>query len=562
MPMIDPQDPRQCHLGRILAHQAAEDGGHDFLIFDADHYSFARANALANRIAHGLRRIGIAPGERLSCYLDSCPEYVLLALAANKIGAVWIPVNTDYKGEWLRDTIERSHPQLVVTNRRLLPRLMAIAPPLGLERIYVALGEMDEGAAAAAAADGPALPAPARAFHELLSDDDSEPDQSAFAHSDTCAVMWTSGTTGRSKGVMQSHNVWVQAAAMANGPYAPQADDIILNVMPLYNSAAWVTAVLRALVAGISCAVDPHFSVADYWQRVRHYGATQAFTLGAMHMFLWNAPPRADDADNPMRVMQMVPIPDDVRAGFAERFGVRTIGPGMSQSEAMMLLSQNHDKPGGWPPNCCGSPVASMELKLVDDSGAEVPPGEPGELWARARQAHIIFNGYLDDPAATAAAFDGEWLKTGDMLRRDADDNYFFVDRKKDAVRYKGRNISTYEVEAVARAHPAIADCAAFGIPSAELESEDELKLNVVFKEGAAATAEELAEFINDKAPHFFVPRYIELVDASCPTRRPTRCGSTSCARSASRRRLGICSSRTTGCGAEKRPAAIEGGSG
>ena len=153
-----------------------------------------------------------------------------------------------------------------------------------------------------------------------------------------------------------------------------------------------------------------------------------------------------------------------------------------------------------------------MELKLVDDTGAEVPIGEPGELWAHPLREHIIFNGYLDNPEATAAAFDGEWLKTGDMLRRDADDNYFFVDRKKDAVRYKGRNISTYEVEAVVRTHPAIADCAAFGIPSAELESEDELKLNVVFKEGGSATEEELAAFINGKAPHFFVPRYIELV--------------------------------------------------
>ncbi len=514
MPMIDNQDPRQCHLGRILAYQAVEDGDHDFLIFDQEHYSYAQVNTLVNRVAHGLHHLGISPGERLSCYLDSCPEYVLLALAANKLGAIWIPVNTDYKGEWLRDTLERSRPRLVVTNRRLLPRLMEISPTLGVEHIYVTLDSIEEGAVQAFEDSGLQLPTPARAFFELLADDDSEPDLSTFSHSDTCAVLWTSGTTGRSKGVMQSHNVWVQAASMANVPYAPQADDIILNVMPLYNSAAWVTAVFRALVAGISCAVDPHFSVANYWQRVRHYGATQAFTLGAMHMFLWNAPSQPDDADNPMRVMQMVPIPDDVRAGFSKRFGVRTIGPGMSQSEAMMLLSQSFEKPGGWPPNCCGSPVPDMELQLVDESGAEVPFGESGELWARPRRKHIIFNGYLDDPDATAAAFDGEWLKTGDMLRRDADNNYFFVDRKKDAVRYKGRNISTYEVEAVARSHPAIADCAAFGIPSSELESEDELKLNVVFKKGASASEEELAQFINDRAPHFFVPRYIELVDS------------------------------------------------
>jgi carnitine-CoA ligase len=141
-----------------------------------------------------------------------------------------------------------------------------------------------------------------------------------------------------------------------------------------------------------------------------------------------------------------------------------------------------------------------------------VPVGEAGELWVRPRRPFVIFNGYFDDPVATANAFSGEWYKTGDLLRKDAGENYFFVDRKKDAVRYKGRNISTWEVELVARRHPAIADCAAFGVPSEELESEDEIKLNVILEPGAGASEAEIAQFINDNAPYFFVPRYIEFV--------------------------------------------------
>jgi crotonobetaine/carnitine-CoA ligase len=129
-------------------------------------------------------------------------------------------------------------------------------------------------------------------------------------------------------------------------------------------------------------------------------------------------------------------------------------------------------------------------------------------------QPHFIFSGYFDDPAATEAAYEGQWYKTGDLLKRDDDGYYYFSDRKKDAVRYKGRNISTFEVELAARRHPAIADCAAFGVPSEELASESEIKLDVILKPGADLEAEALAQFINDNAPYFFVPRYIEFVDS------------------------------------------------
>ena len=225
-----------------------------------------------------------------------------------------------------------------------------------------------------------------------------------------------------------------------------------------------------------------------FWERVRFYGATQSFTIGAMHMFLWNAPPRPDDADNPLRELQAVPMPGEIREPFSQRFGVKIMGQGMSQSEAMVILRQDTRKRSDWPLGSCGNPVDSLDVMLADDAGNEVPVGEPGELWVRPRRPFVIFNGYFDDPGATANAFAGDWYKTGDMLRRDAGDNYFFVDRKKDAVRYKGRNISTYEVELVARRHPAIADCAAFGIPAEELKSEDEIKLNVIVKPGAGVT--------------------------------------------------------------------------
>jgi carnitine-CoA ligase len=337
---------------------------------------------------------------------------------------------------------------------------------------------------------------------------------SGLSAGDTCAVLWTSGTTGKSKGVMQSHNVWFNASLAVNEAhqFGIAEDDVIFTVLPMYNSAVWVTAIFRALFAGVPLAVDPSFSVSTFWQRVDHYKATQSFTLGAMHMFLWEAPRREDDGAHSLRKLMAVPMPPAIAPPFCERFNLQLVPQGLGQSEAMRLVAP---APGRTqPPGSCGCIVPGLEARLVGDDGVDVPEGEAGELWVKPLWHDFIFNGYFDNPEATAAAFEGPWYKTGDMLKRNAEGFYFFSDRKKDAVRYKGRNISTFEVELAVRRHPAVADCAAFGVQSAELEAEQEIMLDVVLKPGQSLQAVELAQFINDNAPYFFVPRYIHFVDA------------------------------------------------
>ncbi|MBK6288209.1 MAG: AMP-binding protein [Gammaproteobacteria bacterium] len=487
------------HIGRAIRMQAEQNGDTRFLVFDRTVYTFDQANSRVNELAAGLRKLGIERGDRVVFYMSSAPEVMFLVLAVNKLGAIWVPVNSDYKGAWLEDTINRGRAKLLVTDTSHAERVAAVHASLQVAHIAV-LGD-------------PACLPGALPFEALYAPSPGEPDLSGFDYGDTCAVLWTSGTTGRSKGVMQSHNVWFQAALDGDVMYHTRAGDVVYNVMPMYNSGAWATSLFRSLFCGVTLAVDPAFSVTSFWDRVRFYGATQSFTIGAMHMFLWNAPPRADDADNPLRELQAVPMPTDIKEPFSKRFGVRVLGQGMSQSEAMIMLRQDQRLRSSWPPGSCGNPVEGMDMKLVDEAGQEVGVGNPGELWVRPQRPFMIFNGYFDDAEATANAFSGAWYHTGDMLRRDAEDNYFFVDRKKDAVRYKGRNISSYEVELVARRHPAIADCAAFGIPSEELQHEDEIKLNVVLRPDAVVEARDIAQYINDNAPYFFVPRYIEFVE-------------------------------------------------
>jgi crotonobetaine/carnitine-CoA ligase len=207
-------------------------------------------------------------------------------------------------------------------------------------------------------------------------------------------------------------------------------------------------------------------------------------------------------------------MPPELWQKFEKRFGVRLLRTGLGQSECMLVLTQLEDR-DDVPVYAIGFPLPDTDIKLFDNEGIEVADGEVGEICIKPLEPHVLFNGYFDNPDATNEAYRGEWYLTGDMGRKDpATAAFFFVDRKKDALRFAGRNISTLEVEGVVRRHPAVLDVAAFGIPSEEIASEQELKLNIILREGQSPSSEEICSFINDNAPHYFVPRYMEFVQS------------------------------------------------
>jgi crotonobetaine/carnitine-CoA ligase len=500
MSWLELDDPRERLLGRALRRQAERRPEAPFLRAGERVFGFGEVNALANACAAGLARLGVGRGDSVALLMESAPECVFVALGANKLGAVWVPTNTDYKGVWLREALEGSRARVLVADAGLLPRVAELGA-LPFEHV-VARG---------AAAPG-LLPAAPVDFGELLAGSSPEPDDAALHYGDTAAVLWTSGTTGRAKGVMQSHNVWLMAALHGARGAGLREGDVLYSCLPTYQSAAWVANVFRALVTGAPCAMDPRFSATEFWDRCRFYGATMTFTLGAMHIFLWQAPERPDDADNPVRVASAIPMPAVLEEPFKKRFGIEAVLGGYGQSEAMAMFSRGAGR--AWKPNCLGAPQPGVQLALLDDEDREVGPGETGELCVRPTEPYAIFNGYFGDAEATLRAFRNLWYHTGDLMRRDDEGDWYFVDRKADFIRYKGRNVSSFSVEAAVAAHPAVAEVAAHGVPAQELESEAELKIAVVRKPGAQVTAEELARFVNDTAPYFFVPRYIEFLEA------------------------------------------------
>ncbi|WP_157219722.1 AMP-binding protein [Flavisphingomonas formosensis] len=494
-------DPVDRTLPAVLSSWARATPDAIFLMSDEGQESFAETDRKVNRIANGLIAFGVGQGDRVAILMGSRPDYVRIVLAANRIGAIWVPINPDYRGDWLVEAIADSLPAALIIDGVYSDRLAQVVDRLSVPRIAV-LG-----------APGP-LAGRVTDFAEIADASDAPPPPIALSYGDTAAILWTSGTTGKPKGVMQSHNAWINSAESGNRMWETRAGDVAYNCLPLYNSAAWAATVFRALVAGIPVAMDSAFSVSSFWDRIRHYGATQTMSLGAMHMFLWNAPERPDDRANPLRTVSMVPLPEHLIDPICARFGIEKISQGFGQSEVMTLIGRECFPGARNKPNALGKVSEDFELRLVDDDGREVPVGETGEFAVKAKKPHILFNGYFNNPEATAQAWRDGWFLMGDLGRMDADGDYFFVDRKKDYIRYKGRSVSSFQVESVANRFPGIAQCAAYGVPSAELDSEHEIKLDVVPKPGMTIDPATLARFINDNAPHFIVPRYIEVVDA------------------------------------------------
>ena len=501
MNILNLENTADRNLGRILYLQAQAIPDVACYQIDDKVYTYGEVNSIVNRYAAGLKGLGVTAGDRVVIYMRSSVEFIFMAFAANKLGAVWVPTNGDYKGTWLKEGIADSKGKVLLSDTDKLPRVLE------------AMDLSDCGTVIVKQIDGAALPEGTVALSSFDELADVEPDMSAINYGDTCSILWTSGTTGKSKGVLQSHNVWLNAVESIQGYFGAETGDVIYNCLPLYNTGAWVTSVYRALIAGITVALDEVFTATGFWERIAFYKATETTTLGAMHMFLWNAPEAASDADNTLRNANVIPLPPQMTKPFMQRFGIAKVQKGYGQSEACNIMNCLEDGVKEWKPNCLGTVAPGIELTIRDDDGQEVPPGTPGEFCIKPLKDFVIFNGYFENEAATANAFYGEWYRTGDLGMKDGDGDFYFLDRKSDFIRDKGRNISSLQVEGAVMQHPAIQAVACFGIPSEHIETEAEMKLDIILKEGETASEEEIARYINDNAPYFFVPRYIELVE-------------------------------------------------
>jgi crotonobetaine/carnitine-CoA ligase len=317
---------------------------------------------------------------------------------------------------------------------------------------------------------------------------------------DPWCVMFTSGTSGPSKGAVMTHQYWYVVPADLCGPgRGVREDDVFYVSSPMFHAAAWLVQIFPSLMLGLPVAIDRGFSISGFWESVRRYGASQLLTMGATHLWLYNQEPRSSDADNPARVWAPVPLPAELWEPFKARFGVEHLWVSYGGTEFMAVARAR----------------STIELAVMDGHGCRLPAGEVGELCVRPTAPHAIFQGYLGLPEFTLERLSDLWYHTGDLVRIDSDGELFFLDRKDDYLRVRGENVSSFEVETAISAHPAIAEVAAQSVRSEEsaLVAEDEIKVCVILKPGMRSSPEEIIGFAAEQLPRFAVPRFVEIVD-------------------------------------------------
>jgi crotonobetaine/carnitine-CoA ligase len=422
-------------------------------------------------------------------------------LATPRIGALSVPVNIMFKGDFLAHQLRDAGVVAMLVDARLLEHVLAVADQVPALRTIFLRGDLPEGATIPASLT--IKPASELGEHGTTSVNGGTP----LRWNEPATLMYTSGTTGPSKGAMLTQHCVIASGRVVaeSGGWGP--DDVLYGAVPLFHGSGILGLVLPTLINGSTSVIDNQFSVSGCWDRVRLYNATGFMAVGPMLMMLWGLPPSDEDAKLPIKVALIAPIPAPLHHAIEARYGLKLITIyGMTEAQPMTVLGVNDAAvPGG-----AGKASPNFEVRVVDENDLDVPVGEVGQIVCRPKRPHVMFEGYFGRPEATAAQTKNLWFHTGDAARMDADGNLFFVDRIKDAIRRRGENISSFEVEMVLMQQGSIAEVAALPVPSPL--GEDDVKICVIPKPDAELTHEALMDYCVEKLPRFALPRYIEFV--------------------------------------------------
>jgi crotonobetaine/carnitine-CoA ligase len=495
-------------IPRLLFAAASRDGDRIWLRADAGSLTFGGAVAAVSLTAEALRAAGVRKGDLVMLTARTTPSYLLCWLALTTLGAVAVAVNPRSSAAELDGLIRQVQPRLLITDGGLSDVLASARSETGLAgadqtRATPFPEECDVSAIAPGHWADPAAMADA-ARHASLPDAGVGPD-------DLAVLIPTSGTTGRSKLVMQTHRAYAMAGEGFPFWMELTAADRMLTTLPLFHVNAPAYSVMGSLACGAGLVLVDRFSASTFLDTARRHGATEFNAIGAMLEILMRQPERPDDAGTPLRLCYTGPAPGRERQLEIERrFGLRiVVGYAMSESPYGLIWPRGA-RPFGTLGTVRQHPVLGPinHARVVDGAGAIIGPGGSGELELRNP---VLTPGYWEMPAETAALMDDGWLRTGDLVTVGEGGTYTFIARVKEVIRRRGENLSPLEVEDVLAAHSAVLECAVTGVPS-EL-SEEEVKAFIVPAAGVQQLDfAELREFAASRLAAFKVPRYWQQV--------------------------------------------------
>lgn len=477
-------------VATILADKAARVGGRTFLTFRDEVWTYAETHRVTNAYAEGFRRAGVGRGDHVALLLGNRPELLWALWGLGKLGAVAVPLNTAARGDLLVYLLDQSDSTLLVAENDAEDRVgPAVSRVPAIRRI---LGPDDLAAFAS-------LP------------DDDPPEATEVVASDPHLIMYTSGTTGPSKGVVCPHSQGHAVGRAMTRHSGYRSDDVLYTCLPVFHAnALWFT-IYAALWAEATVALSPGFSARRFWHEVRASGATVFNALGAMANIIWQQPPGPGDRDHAVRIAMVVPTSRELVEGFRERYGIAVTSVfAMTENCAVTVFGPDDPLAKA----ASAGRVREVEVQIVDDTEGHarvLPPGEVGEICIRPGERGSMMLGYHEMAEATVAVTRDLWFHTGDRGSLDTDGYLYFSDRLKEAIRRRGENISAHEVETVLCRHPAVLEAAAVPVPS-EL-GEDDVMAWLVPAPGAELDYAEIIAFCVEHMAYYMIPRYLDRLE-------------------------------------------------
>ncbi len=467
------------------------------LYYQNEKINYSEFDAKVNQAANGFVEAGVKKGDRVGLMMPNIPQFLYNWFGLCKMGGVIVPVNTHFRANETQYVVNHSEAVGLVTHRDYLQIALEIRKDCPhLQWI--------------ACVDGDGLTEGVIPYEQLSGNMPKELNNIRLTDEDLAAVIYTSGTTGFPKGAMHIHRNFTMTgeAFLLTAKLSPE--DRLMVILPLYHVNAQFYSTMGALAAEASLILIKQFSAGKFWEQAMQYGATEFNFIGAVGRILCARPEEEFHPEHAIRVAYGAGITPDVYQTFTGRFNVPHVIDGYGLTEVPRVCQNPIEgtikmKSMGLPARHPDPSVTFSQMKIIDDNGREVSPGETGELIV---QSPVMMKGYFKDPLKTKEAFGDGWFYTGDYAYKDEEGYYFFVDRKKDIIRRRGENISAREVETVINENPKVLEAAVIAVPS-EL-GEDEVMACIVLKPNQFMSAEAVIDWCKDRLASFKVPRFIQ----------------------------------------------------
>lgn len=505
----------------VMKNKAETVGDRVFLTYIRDFdkgidedYTYLDMHLQSNRVANGLSKLGVGKGIGISLMEINCPEFFYTVFATFKLGAYVVLINTALKGATLQYIIDHSDIKILIIHWSMLEQYFTIKDQLPkIKQVIVDSNEAPEDFK---------IPDGMMAFQELMQSSDKDID-TEIDFEEKAMLMYTSGTTGPPKATTFFYRKFIAGQALQIFTALPMVvgvtkKDVYFTCLPLFHGNALQITSLPGFVSEYPVVLSKRFSASRHWDICRKYKVTIFNTLGAMPQFLLKQPERPNDRENDVRIVISAACPKEMIEPFEERFNVSVKEFYGAVDGGGYLLGPFFEK-GPVPIGTMGKPLPGTSADIMDEVGNLLGPDEIGELVFLVDKKELDQRKvtYYKDKESTEKkireANDGKlWFHTDDLATKDKDGWFYFVDRKKDAIRRRGENISPWSIERVINQHEKVLESAAFAVKSSEY-AEDEVMVSVALKPGEKMTPEELLDYCQDKMAYFMIPKYIDFVD-------------------------------------------------